>query len=549
VVATSTEARLLEAQAEIARLREQLARLHAELASSRAEQAAARAELATFREESNAHAHELTAQIGKLTETVAKGNDRIAELLAAALRKKKASSNKKTDTAPAAPPVVDDAARKTFDERPKAPEPPPPVHDRPKPQQRRPGRNPLPAHLERDETTKYPERCSCGCGEFDIVDEHVEEKLHVKSHQRVRRTRRKIGLCKKCGQRVTAEAPPSPFERSKATPEWLGWSMAQLFELVVPIDRLRRSLLAEGVALSKSFLVSQKEAAADLLAPIDGVHWKMLLGGDHLATDGTGFKVQVPGLGLHHGFFEVYHWDDTVVFQYTPEKGGESQAARLTGFAGTLLVDGESRYNETLAVHPKIVEANCNAHPRRKLKDAEAVQPVLAAEAGRFVSAMFEAEELAAERELTGDALLRWRQTVTKPITDDFLVWMDAVEPTLSYGDPVAKVIRYYQNHWDPLMRFLSDPSLPLDNSRSEREFQVVAKLRLNVLFAGGTEGAHRAAVLLGIAATCRRVGVDFEDYMTWVFVRRGTHRYKYDLAAADLTPAAYKRSLKPAPS
>lgn len=99
------------------------------------------------------------------------------------------------------------------------------------------------------------------------------------------------------------------------TPEWLAWSQAQLFELVVPIDRLRRSLAAEGMPLSKSFLVSQKEAAADLLGPIDGVHWKGLLAGDHLATDGTGIKVQIPGLGLHHGYFEVYHWADTVVFR------------------------------------------------------------------------------------------------------------------------------------------------------------------------------------------------------------------------------------------
>jgi transposase len=533
-------AQLVESQAEVARLREQLARLEAELAATRAE-------LARFREDA-AQGAEQTARLGELVEAVAKANDRIAELLAAALRKKKGSPQK-PDAAPPAPPAVDDAAKKTFEERPTPPAPPPPLHDQPRPAQRRPGRNPLPAHLERDESTKYPERCSCGCGEFEIVDEHVEEKLTVKSHQRVRRTTKKTGKCKNCGRRVTAEAPPSPYERSKVTPEWLGWSMAQLFELVVPIDRLRRSLAAEGVALSKSFLVSQKEAAADLLAPIDGVHWKMLLGGDHLATDGTGFKVQVPGLGLHHGYFEVYHWDDTVVFQYTPEKGGESQAARLAGFEGTLLVDGESRYNETMAVHPKIKEANCNAHPRRKLKDAVAVQPVLAAEAGRFVSAMFEAEELARDRGLTGDALLHWRQTVTKPISEDFVVWMDAVEPTLAYGDPVAKVIRYYRNHWEPLTRFLHDPNLPLDNSRSEREFQVVAKLRLNVLFAGGTEGAHRAAVLLGIAATCRRVGVDFENYMTWVFVRRGTHRHKYDLAAVDLTPAAYKRSLKPAAS
>lgn len=34
---------------------------------------------------------------------------------------------------------------------------------------------------------------------------------------------------------------------------WLAWVQTQLFELIIPIDRLRRSLLAEGLALSKSF--------------------------------------------------------------------------------------------------------------------------------------------------------------------------------------------------------------------------------------------------------------------------------------------------------
>jgi hypothetical protein len=46
-------------------------------------------------------------------------------------------------------------------------------------------------------------------------------------------------------------------------------------------------------------------------------------------------------------------------------------------------------------------------------------------------------------------------------------------------------------NHEAALFRFI-------DNNPTEREFQNVAKLRLNMLFAGSTEGAHWACVLLG---------------------------------------------------
>lgn len=122
---------------------------------------------------------------------------------------------------------------------------------------------------------------------------------------------------------------------------------------------------------------------------------------------------------------------------------------------------------------------------------------------------------------------------------------MDAVEPTLLPDDAVAKAIRYYRNHWAALFRFVDDPAIPIDNSASEREYQNVAKLRLNMLFAGSAEDAHRAATLLGVAATYKAVGVHAETYLAWAFTRLGTHRELHGLPADQLTPAAFKRALE----
>lgn len=549
-----TEAENARLRAQLASALDLLASQQTELAAARVEQAATRAELAATRAElallreqatvANVQVGELRVRIDELLQQAAKQADRITELLAIAKRKQAGKKKAKDANPPEPPPPLDDAARAAFEERPQPPALRGELNDHPKPKQSPTGRKPLPNHLLADESTVRPDRCPCGCEDFDWVDEVVEEKLHVVSeHQRVRKTRRKTGRCKACGKRTTAQAPASPFPRSKVTCQWLAWFIVQKFVLLVPLDRIRRFLALQGVPLSKSFLVLQTKMAAELLDAIDGVHWRFLLAGDHLGSDATGYKVQIPGYGLHHGHMEVYHWGDVVVFQYTPEKGGETQAAKLAGYVGTLLVDAESRYNRT-AENPDIIEANCLAHPRRKLRDAETVQPVLAVEGGAYVSAMFEVEEDAKALGLTGDALLERRQTITKPITEAFQAWMAAVEPTLVEDDPLAKVIRYFGNHWDNLMRFLEDPQLPLDNSASEREFQAIAKLRLNCLFAGGTEGAHRAATLLGLAATCRRQAVDYEAYLVWAFERRGTHRDKHGLSAAELTPAAYKRWL-----
>lgn len=104
--------------------------------------------------------------------------------------------------------------------------------------------------------------------------------------------------------------------------------------------------------------------------------------------------------------------------------------------------------------------------------------------------------------------------------------------------------VRYYRLHGEALFRFVEDPEVPIDNSPTEREFQNVAKLRLNMLFAGSTEGAHRACVLLGIVATCRAIGVPCQAYLAWAFDRLGTHRDVFALPLEQLTPAAFKRTL-----
>ena len=101
--------------------------------------------------------------------------------------------------------------------------------------------------------------------------------------------------------------------------------------------------------------------------------------------------------------------------------------------------------------------------------------------------------------------------------------------------------VGYYRKHWHALTRFIGDGAVPIDNSPTEREFQSVAKLRLNMLFAGSSEGAHRACVLLGIVATCRAIGVPVQSYLTWAFVRLGTHREHFGLPLEAMTPAAFK--------
>jgi len=485
---------------------------------------------------------ELRAQVTRLVTELARLNERVAELLAVAQRKQRKASAEKL---PAVPPAVEGDTRLAFEERPKAPEKP--AEQRPPKKKAKPtGRKPLPSHLEAEEHELRPEACAaCGRAALDLVDELVEEKLHVvKEHQRRRVVRRYTCRCRACGERTTLRSLPAPYERSKVTCEWLAWFVYQKFWLLTPLDRIRRDLAERGIPLAMSTLVTFIERAADLLSGIDGLHWKQLLASPWMATDGTGLKVLIPKLPVaHNGYVELYRNHQVAVFQYEADKSGDTVAAKLQPFHGTLTADAEHRFNSVYA-SGRVLEAGCNAHGRRKFRDAESTQPLLAVEGGAFLGAIYGEEEKAQDLGLVADALREHRQRYIRPIANDFERWLDAVEPTLLPSEPLAAAIRYYKNHHDALFRFIDDPLVPIDNSPTEREFQNLAKLRLNMLFAGSTEGAHRACVLLGIIATCRAQGVPAQAYLTWAFERLGTHRTVFDLPLEAMTPAAFKKTL-----
>src|SRR5690606_34296444 len=143
---------------------------------------------------------------------------------------------------------------------------------------------------------------------LDVVDELVEEKLHVvREHQRRRVVRRYTCRCRACGERTTPRSLPSPYERSKVTCDWLAWLVYQKFCLLTPLDRIRRVLVARGIPFTLCTLVRLIALAAVRLAGIDGMHWKQPLASTWMATDGTGLKVLTPNLpAAHNGYLVLY---------------------------------------------------------------------------------------------------------------------------------------------------------------------------------------------------------------------------------------------------
>ena len=403
------------------------------------------------------------------------------------------------------------------------------------------GRRPPPDHLPAD--TERHDVCACGkCGGRVLKRDLLTKTVFtvVPTYLRRRVILRERVICADCGEPTTAPMPPMPCERALYDCGFLAWLVVMKFALLVPLDRIRTLLLSQGVDIAMGTLVHLIERAADLAGPIDGEHLKQLKAGTYMHFDGTGLKALVLGQSkAWKAYLEVFTRDEITVFQFDMTKHADRLRERMNGFLGILICDAETRNS---AGAPGVTLANCNAHPLRKLRDAQTAQPRLAVQGARFIQALYDLEDQADLQGLRGEERTAFRQRRSRRVVRRFRQWLDGVRASsLPPSDPVRKLAEYYVKHFDDLTRFVDDGNLPIDNNAAEREFQRHAKLRHASLFAGSPEGGHRWATLFGVVRTAQKCEVDMLAYLTWMFERRGTHRKQFGMTAAELTPMAYR--------
>jgi len=502
--------------------------------------------------------------IDQLTQMVASQNDRLDHVVSMLRRreaqlKRAESENRKLrrrlgldpDPEPSAEPIPEDPTRTTgAEEAPTSSQGPGSKSGSKKPKasadptsrpRSRGGRRPPPEHLPAD--IEHHEVCTCDhCGGRVLKKEVLTTSIYdvVPAYVRRRVIRRERVVCSACHKPTTAPMPPMPCDRALYSCRFLAWLVVMKFVLHVPLDRVRELLVTQGVDIAMGSLVHLIERAADLAGPIDGEHMKQLKAGAYLCFDGTGLKTLVVGQDkAWDGYLEVFTRDELTVFQFDLTKHADRLRLRLNEFLGILVCDAETRNS---AGAPGLVLANCNAHPRRKFRDAEGAQPRRALQGARFIQALYELEEVADALALEGDDRVAFRRRRSRRVLHRFRQWLDGVLTTaLPPSDPVRKVAQYYVKHFDDLTRFVDHAELPLDNNAAEREFQRHAKLRQASLFAGSPEGGHRWATLLGVVRTAQKCNLDVLAYLTWMFERRGSHRRTFAITAAELTPMAYR--------
>ncbi|XWN29256.1 MAG: IS66 family transposase [Devosia sp.] len=355
----------------------------------------------------------------------------------------------------------------------------------------RPARRPLPPHLPREAIVHAPPPACPDCGGEDVLKrgEDVTEVLEsVPASFRVIRHVRPRVVCRSCDRARQAPTPRLPIERGKPGPSLLAHVLVAKYCDHLPLHRQSEIYAGEGVDLSRSTMADWVSRASGLIEPLTEALAAHVFSGDRLHGDDTPVPVLAPGNGkTRQGRLWVYVRDGrpagdaqtppAACYRYSPDRKGIHPQRHLQTFRGVLHADGYAGFKEiyrTGSKQPRVLEAGCWAHVRRKFFDLTATGPAPLAEAAlERIGELYEIERRirgapAAER-------MRVRQHEAAPKVAALKTWLERELGRLPGMGGAASAIRYALARWQALYRYLGDGRIEIDNNTAERAVRGIA--------------------------------------------------------------------------
>lgn len=404
--------------------------------------------------------------------------------------------------------------------------------DRPK-RQKTPKRNRgnLPDGLPRIEQVIEPDslECPCGCGLMHRIGEDRNERLDIVPAQcRVIVTVRPKYACRACTDGITqAPTPPWLIEGGLPTEGAIAHVLVSKYADHLPLYRQSQILARSGIDIHRSTLADWVGVAAFHLRPVVDRLAEHLKTSTKLFMDETTAPVLDPGRGrTKTGYLWALARDDRswggddppgVVYFYAPGRHGEHAETFLTGFNGTLQIDGYPGYNRLTKPSRKggqpIIVAHCWAHARRKLKEVfDRDGSEIAAEGLRRI-----AEIYAIEKDIRGTSSgqrLSARQVRSAPLVAAFGEWLQAQRLRISAKSRLGEKLAYIHRHWGGLQTFLADGRVEIDSNSVENLVRPIALNRKNALFAGHDEGGRAWGRIASLIETCKINSVEPFAYL-----------------------------------
>jgi hypothetical protein len=129
------------------------------------------------------------------------------------------------------------------------------------------------------------------------------------------------------------------------------------------------------------------------------------------------------------------------------------------------------------------------------------------------------------------------RQERANPLLDDIRCKIEAAQSVALPSSALSKACKYTLTLWRKLTRFLEHPELELSNNLAENSMRPVALGRKNWLHIGSPQAGPKAAAILSIVESCRRLKFPVRDYLAAILPGLA---YRTIQRLADLTPAVW---------
>jgi len=322
--------------------------------------------------------------------------------------------------------------------------------------------------------------CSdCGksfCEMSDTEDSSVIEIVNVKAYKRIIKRKRYRHSCSCNKDKQTTTAPKAGKLYQKTTLGVSVWChlLLQKYAYHIPLNRTLKSLASNGLELAPGTIVDGFKRLIPLLTPVYDLINERSLSAKHWHADETSWKVfeDVVGKKNHRWFMWIFHNDETVVYKICPSRS----AAELTKHfgeehdGGTLNVDRYAAY-KTIAKKGLFILAFCWAHVRRDFLSHAKACPTNEDWALSWVDDIALLYHINNERikHKPSSKIFKEQQFLLLKQTKKMQEKAENELNIKTLRQSAKKILISLQKHWEGLIIFIDEPSIPMDNNTAER--------------------------------------------------------------------------------
>ena len=392
----------------------------------------------------------------------------------------------------------------------------------------------LPVEVIEHELPEEEKNCpECGSKLHTMGKETREELKIIPAKAVIVRHVRHIYACRNCEAAsdhvpiVKADMPEPVIKGGFASPETIAHIAVQKFMMASPLYRQEQEWKQKGILLSRQTMSNWLlKASKGWLEPLYEKMRQKLLEHSVLHVDETVVQVlKEPGRAAQS---KSYMWlyrtsgeakKQIVLYDYQPDRKHTRPKEFLEGFSGFLHTDGYDAYHK---LPENITIVGCLAHVRRKFFDGLKILPKDKKKDSHLLKGVEYCDRLFRyEREFTKlkpDERLEKRQSISKPLFEEFYKWMEGLSVLPS--SMLGKAVHYAFSQKQYIERYLTDGRLEISNNRAERSIKPFIIGRKNWIFLNTPAGARSSAVYYSLVVTAIENGLNPYEYLTWVLTQ-----------------------------